>query len=368
MALACSAVTVPGYAQAEAASAFKSATFCHGFLESKAPRGEAEFFYPDQTIYLSVELKGRPKTGKVGTTFWFREDVIARAEVDVATVNKGVELSVGQSTFAGFNLTHDDPLPVGDCYRAVVTLDGAPLGTFPFRVAPPKLALPTKIQTVTLSKNVDEDKRPVQETREFDSKDKVVLSGVGNLGLSTWLEVSWVLGGVTDDSGTRSITMKENKRDCPFFFSFIPNGGWPAGTHEVVLHVNCAEVRREKFTITNGPALSMTVEPASFQLLKDDGQGEPSEVVEAYTSQDKKFHAAWQLNRAAMTQDVRCVWTVVEAGDTKDQVIATAPVPNTITEVVRGTLRAKNGLPPGKFKVELFQKETLLDSHAFEVK
>ncbi|WP_156346181.1 hypothetical protein [Verrucomicrobium spinosum] len=80
---------------------------------------------------------------------------------------------------------------------------------------------------------------------------------------------------MTDSEGTRSITLKENKTGCPFRFSFIPNGGWPAGTHEAVLLMNGREVSREKFTIKNGPALTQTVETTSFKLSSDDGRGAP---------------------------------------------------------------------------------------------
>lgn len=349
-------------------SPFKAATFCHGLLDSQAPKDKAEAFHPDETIYLSVELKGRPKTGKVATQFLFRDNVIAEAEVDVATVNKGILLSAGQNTFAGFNLTHDEPLPVGDCYSAVVTLDGQPLGTFPFRVSPPKDAIVSELKSVTLSKGLDDKNQPVDVTREFDTKDKVVFSGIADLGLATWIEVGWVLGGMIDSEGTRSITLKENKTGCPFRFSFIPNGGWPAGTHEAVLLMNGKEVAREKFTIKNGPTLTQTVETTSFKLSSDDGRGGPGATVAAFSPQDKVLHAGWELKQPTMVKGIRFVWTAIEAGSAKDQVIATATIPSTIHQSISTTLKAKNGLPKGKFKVELFQDERLVDGRTFEVK
>lgn len=347
---------------------FKTATFCHGLQESQAPKDKADHFYPEETIYLSVELNGRPKTGKVATQFLFRDGVIAEAEVDVATVNKGTLVSVGQNTFAGFNLTHNQPLPVGDCYSAVVTLDGKPLGTFPFRVAAPKEAIPSEMKSYILAKNVDEEEKTLEETREFDTKDKVVLSGTANLGFLTWIEVSWVLGGVTDSAGTRSITLKENKADCPFRFSYIPGGGWPAGTHEAVLTMNGRELAREKFTVKNGPPLNHKMEAFSFQLSSDNGRGSPGAPVDAFTQRDRILHAGWQLKSPTMIKGNRFVWTAIDAGPAKDQVIATASVPVSLHQMISSTLKTKTGLPKGKFKVELFQDDRLVDTRNFEVK
>src|SRR3954468_10953550 len=105
----------------------KNATFCRGFDEKQAPKEPTDFFAENETIYFSVELKGRPESGIVSTKFMFRDDLIAEAKVDVATANKNVVFSFGQNTFAGFNLAHKSPLPVGDCYSAEVSFDGKSL-------------------------------------------------------------------------------------------------------------------------------------------------------------------------------------------------------------------------------------------------
>ena len=54
-------------------SLLKKATFCHGLDEKQAPKDTAESFADNETIYLSIELNGRPKTGTVSTRFMFRE-------------------------------------------------------------------------------------------------------------------------------------------------------------------------------------------------------------------------------------------------------------------------------------------------------
>jgi hypothetical protein len=352
-------------------SPLKRATFCHGLEENQSPKGEAKSFTETETVYLSVELKGRPKAGVVSAKFMFRDSLIAEGKVDVATANKGVLFSLGQSTFAGFNLTHASPLPVGDCYAAVVSFDGKALGTFPFRIAPPKEAIPSKIKSVTLARSVDKNRKPVDETREFSPQDDVILAGVGDLGLSSWIEATWTVGGKVDDAGTRSLTMQENKADVPFTFTFHPAGDWPAGIHEVALQLDGKEVAREKFTVKAGAAMAAAgskLEVTSCHLLRDDGNGEAGKEVEAFETSDIILHARWKLKARAQAKDIQFVWILVEAAGEKNQTIATADLNAGLNDSLTTTLTTKKGLPAGKYRVELMQDGRLLDSKAFEVK
>jgi len=351
-------------------SLLKKATFCHGLKEDQSPKEPAEFFRNDETVYLSIELKGRPKSGVVAAQFLFRDELLVEAQVDVATVNKGVVFSIGQNTFVGFNITHKEPLPVGDCYVADVTFDDQPLGKFPFKIAPPKDAIPSKITRVTLAKGADEDQRAVDETREFDGTEKVVLVGVGNLGLASWLEASWKVGGKVDDMGTRSFTMKENKNDVPFSFSFVPAGGWPAGTHEVTLVLDGQEVATEKFTVKVGAPMAgkTKLELDASQLFQDDGNGDTGKEVTAFATGDTVFHARWNLKEEALAKGVQFVWVLVEAEGEKEQVIATADIEPGVSDQITSSLTTKNGLPVGKYRIDLLQDGKLLDSKPFEVK
>jgi len=72
--------------------------------------------------------------------------------------------------------------------------------------------------------------------------------GNGDLGLATWLEAEWFVSGQLDEAGTRSLTLEENTENAGFAFSFIPEGGWPAGEHWVILTVNNEEIGRYSFT------------------------------------------------------------------------------------------------------------------------
>ncbi len=346
------------------------ATFCHGLGENNSPKDTAEFFRPDETVYLSVELKGRPKTGEVAAKFLFREDLIAETKVDVATANEGVIFSFGQNTFVGFTVTHEKPLPVGECYTAEVTFDGKAMGTFPFKIAPPEGAIPSQFLKATLSKDKDEDHQPINPSREFEGLEKVYLTGIADLGLASWLEVTWKVNGEVDPDGTKSFTLEENKEKVPFSFTFIPAGGWPAGNHEASLQLNGKEVAKEVFTVKVGAPMAgaTKLEIQSSHLHADDGQGEAGEEVAGFRASDKVLHAKWKLKEKALAKGVQFVWVLVEVEGEKPQELATADVEAAVNDEITSSLTTKAGLPAGKYRVDFLQNGKVLDSKPFNIK
>jgi hypothetical protein len=351
----------------------KQVTFCHGLEKDQSPKEKAESFLPDETIFLSVELKGRPKRGSVVTKFKIDQDLIAEAAVDVASVNGGVVLSVGQNTFAGFNLTHERPLPVGDNYSAEVSFDGKVLGTFPFRIAPPKGAIASKLKSTKFAKEVDDERQPLERDASLAPEDKVVLQGVADVGLGTWIRGTWYVNGQPDPKGTRSFTLEENKTDCDFFFSFAPATGWPKGKHKVSLVMNGKEIARPTFTVKDvlphreAPALGK-LEPASFSLLKSDAKGEQTLAVEAFDPKDLVLRAEWKLKRPTKGTGVQFVWTLVDADGQKNITIAKADLDDGTYRRMLTSLTTKNGLPVGKYRVDLTLNGEMIDSRPFEVR
>ncbi len=111
-------------------------TFAHGLTEEMAPIDPGNEFAPEDTIYLSVKIKGTPKMGIVSATFYYGDQKIASANVDIAEARKeqGLIFSIGGNTYVGFTLTHDQPFPPGDEYRAEVKVNGVPVGAYTFKV------------------------------------------------------------------------------------------------------------------------------------------------------------------------------------------------------------------------------------------
>jgi len=116
-------------------------------------------------------------------------------------------------------------------------------------VVPPAGAIPSHITQAVLARGTDADYNPVEPATLFGYDQTVYLVGRGDLGLATWLQAEWYVGGQRDDTGTRSLTAQENLPDTAFSFSFLPEGGWPLGEHFVVLLMNDAEVGRYTFAV-----------------------------------------------------------------------------------------------------------------------
>lgn len=236
-------------AEPSAALEILEANFAHGLNDEMQAIDPGSDFYPDQTVYLSLTIKGRPEEGLVTARFYWGETFIAEASIDLADVNSGLLFSIGENTYAGYTLTHEQPFPIGSGYRADLFYNDQSLGSAPFRVVPPAEAIATVINTVTLARGADENYNPIEPTTQFAAADTVYLVGNGDLGLATWLQADWFVNGQLDEAGTRSLTLEENIEDAGFAFSFVPEGGWPAGDHWAVLTVNNEEIGRYSFTI-----------------------------------------------------------------------------------------------------------------------
>ena len=112
------------------------ATFAHGLDENMGPIDPGNIFQPDEPVYLAIKLKGKPKEGIVSARFMYGDQEIAEASVDIAESLKeqGVLLVIGGNTQVGFTLSHDNPFPPGDAYKAKVYLNGRPAGEYAFVV------------------------------------------------------------------------------------------------------------------------------------------------------------------------------------------------------------------------------------------
>lgn len=91
-------------------------------------------FYPTDTIFVSVHVAGRPTTGTLNGKFFLDTQLISEATLDFSTVNQGLIFSVGEDTYAGFNLSPSQPWPVGTGYRFELYINGSKLGDYLFEV------------------------------------------------------------------------------------------------------------------------------------------------------------------------------------------------------------------------------------------
>ena len=134
-----------------AGSVLEEAVFAKALTKDNEPEKPSNDFAPSETICLSLKLKGRPKTGIVMAKFYFEDELISDAKVDVSTVNSGVLFSVGESTFVGFSLKHPKAFPVGSKYRAETFFNDKPLGTYKFSIVPAGADASSKISAEAIA-------------------------------------------------------------------------------------------------------------------------------------------------------------------------------------------------------------------------
>lgn len=260
----------------------RDATFARGLSEEMQPVDPTTDFAPDETIHLSLRISGRPEEGVVTARFYWRDSFIAEAGVDLADVNSELIFSIGEDTYAGYILTHEDPFPVSDRYRAEVFYGDQPLGEYAFRVVPPEGAIPSQVSEVTLALGADENYVPIEPTGTFAFDQTVYLVGGGDLGLATWLQADWYISGELDEAGTRSLSLEENAPDVGFAFSYLPDGGWPPGEHFVVLTMNDQEVGRYSFTVISSGGAAPLDEAAFWNAFPAPEDAEVVEVAEDF--------------------------------------------------------------------------------------
>jgi len=267
-------------APADAGVEILEATFAHGLTEEMQPIDPGSDFGPAETVYLSLKLKGRPKEGVVTARFYYGEAFIAEAGVDLAESNSGLLFSFGEDTYLGYTLSHEQAFPAGEDYRAEVFYGDAALATYPFQVVAAEGGLVSRVTDAVLALDASENYEPVHPTTIFAFDDEVHLVGEGDLAAGSTLQAEWYVGGQLDEVGTRALTLEEDIPGAGFVFSFLPDGGWPPGEHEVVLTLDGEEVGRFPFGIVDSGGAAPLVEPDFWDAFPIPDDAEGVEVVE----------------------------------------------------------------------------------------
>jgi hypothetical protein len=209
-------------------------------MEPEEPVGD-DGFNPQDTIGLSIEIDGRPKTGEVSATFYWGEQELDSATVDLSEANSGVLFSIGQSTFVGFTLKPADVWLISEDYRVEVSVDGKVVETYNYKVAADPGSPETNISDLTLAKGADQDYKPIDPATEFASDEAVYLTGVATLPSGSWLRADWYVNGekakIANNQNFVGPVLNDVE-DVGFSFFYLPDGGWADGVHEVRLYVN----------------------------------------------------------------------------------------------------------------------------------
>lgn len=224
--------------------------FAKELSENYEPVNPTSSFYPDETVNASVTIPGRPKEGVLGARFLYMDQLIAETSVDFAEVNSDLLFSVGQQTFTGFFLTHDEALYISPLYSVELLIDGVSAGKYSYTVIPPSDAIPTVVESTVFAAGITEDIGPVDPKDVFSPSEAVHFIGQGDFGRMSYLQADWYLNGeqLIQDC-TAGVTFDQNLPDDRFSFSCKLDTGWPEGTHSVVLTIDDEIVTEESFSV-----------------------------------------------------------------------------------------------------------------------
>ena len=129
---ACGSKTAEG--ESSSTMTVKGVTFAESLNENYQPVNPKTQFYPTETIYVSVNVAGVPRTGTMNGKFYYGDQLISEATLDFAAANQGVLFSIGEDTFVGFNLTPSQPWPVDTGYRFELIVNGTKVGDYAYQV------------------------------------------------------------------------------------------------------------------------------------------------------------------------------------------------------------------------------------------
>jgi hypothetical protein len=284
--------------------------FAKKLSENMEPEEIAEDnrYTPNEPIAISIEIDGRPKEGVIEANFYWQEQQLDSAKVDLSDANGDVIFSIGQSTFVGFTLTPTSLWPISKDFRVEVSIDGEPLDTYTYEVVAEKGSVKTEVLEVVLAQGADEQYSPIDPTTEFSPDQEVFLVGNGNFAKGTWMRGEWYVDGKLDEAGTRLLgPLTEDLEATGFAFSFRPDGGWSEGEHEIALTVNDKELGRYTFIITSTPTVSDPVPAVGGVTIGD---------LESYDFSTGLFTievpANWEVIDNSDSSSVSVAWTAPE--------------------------------------------------------
>lgn len=112
----------------------KSVTLAESLNANYQPVNPKTQFKSIDTIYVSVDVAGRPTTGTLNGKFYYGDQLISEANLDFSTVNQGVIFTIGEDTFVGLHLTPSQPWPVDSGYRFMLTINGTKVGDYAYEI------------------------------------------------------------------------------------------------------------------------------------------------------------------------------------------------------------------------------------------
>lgn len=212
--------------------------------------GKAKFDQQDKAIFISLELANLPKEGALLFEVVHKNEPQQRsALVDFSSVSE--ELRKRSSVFLGAQWEPNVRM-IGDqyafhfYYQAKQDQPPVLIGTYPFKIAAPADAIPSRIASVKLASGETEAHDPLPAPAKFAKNQAVYLVFQGDLGKGSYLGLQWDRGG---KGMSNSYPLTQNQKGQKFSLFFMPDGGWKTGPHQVTVFMDGEEVSRLSFQV-----------------------------------------------------------------------------------------------------------------------
>lgn len=225
-------------------------TFARGVDAAKRPVGAMDVGLYDRkdTIFLSLQLRGRPSGVLTSRWFWLDSEVAAAA-IDLEEIERDEAVSAKEGTFVDFHFIPSDPLPVGVGYRVDVDYEGTLVGTWDFAIMPPPGAISSRLAGAMMAKGATDDFQPIEPTTIFAPSDGVHVVVKGDFGIGSAITATWIVADAPYVPCSLTVLLTENHPDSRHTFSCVPEGGWPPGDYEVQLTLDGRDAGTYSFSV-----------------------------------------------------------------------------------------------------------------------
>jgi len=225
------------------------------------------------------------------------------------------------------------------------------------------------IRDATLGKGYDNG-NIVDPTTVFAAEDQEIqlVVNVGNAPDDTKVKAVWSMVAVAgyEPSILFESPLTLNSGENIAHFSLTNDQPWPAGSYKVEIYLNDELDRTLEYQVEEPEVKAPTIESAT--LAKGSDQNEAVDPTSIFAPDDLELHLVVKVADAVDGTSLKAVWHVVEVQDYEPQIIDEAPYTLSGGENVADfTLTNDQPWPVGKYKVELYLNDTLIQTLEYEV-
>jgi len=341
----------------------QDATLAKGYDNGNAVDATNVFAAENQEIHLVVKVGNAPDDTNVKAVW----SLVAVAGQEPAVLYESpLTLNSGE-TVAHFTLSSAQPWPAGK-YKVEVYLDDKLDRTLEYEVKEPEVKTPT-IESATLAKGY-EGNAAVDPTNVFAPDDLVLHLAVtvANPVEGTSLKAVWSVVDVKDytpaviDEVPYTLSAGERTTD----FQLTNNQPWPAGKYKVELYLNDQLVQTLEYVVQEAGAQTPFVESAT--LAKGYEGGEAVDPTTVFAQDDLTLHLVVKVANPVEGTSLKAVWSVAEVAGYEPQAIDEVPYTLSAGENSADfSLTNNQPWPVGKYKVELYLNDQLVQTLEYEV-